>query len=91
MKALRYYGAQDIRYESMDDPTPQSDRDAIVKVTACAICGRSKSAAASRVDCLGGYGGLSVRAGPRRCAGISHPAAAGRRTGKPAPTSSCPG
>ena len=39
MKALRYYGAHDIRYESMDDPTPQSDRDAIVKVTACAICG----------------------------------------------------
>ena len=39
MKALRYYGAQDIRYESMDDPVPQSDRDAIVKVTACAICG----------------------------------------------------
>lgn len=39
MKALRYYGAQDVRYESMDDPTPQSDRDAIVKVEACAICG----------------------------------------------------
>lgn len=39
MKALRYYGPQDIRYESMDDPTPQSDRDAIVKVEACAICG----------------------------------------------------
>lgn len=39
MKALRYYGARDVRYESMDDPTLQSDRDAIVKVTACAICG----------------------------------------------------
>ena len=39
MKALRYYGAHDIRYESMDDPVPQSDRDAIVKVSACAICG----------------------------------------------------
>lgn len=39
MKALRYYGAEDIRYESMDDPTPQSDRDAVVKVDACAICG----------------------------------------------------
>lgn len=39
MKALRYYGARDIRYESMEDPVPQSDRDAIVKVSACAICG----------------------------------------------------
>lgn len=39
MKALRYYGACDVRYEAMDDPTPQSDRDAIIKVTACSICG----------------------------------------------------
>ncbi|MCC2603669.1 alcohol dehydrogenase family protein [Sphingopyxis yananensis] len=39
MKALRYYGTRDIRYESMDDPTPQSDRDAIIKVDACSICG----------------------------------------------------
>lgn len=39
MKALRYYGARDVRYEAMDDPTPQSDRDAVVKVSACSICG----------------------------------------------------
>ena len=39
MKALRYYGARDIRYEAMDDPTPQGTGDAIVKVDACAICG----------------------------------------------------
>ncbi len=39
MKALRYYGARDIRCESMDDPMLSSDRDAIVKVSACAICG----------------------------------------------------
>jgi len=39
MKALRYHGARDVRYEAMDDPTPQSDRDAVVKVTACTICG----------------------------------------------------
>lgn len=39
MKALRYYGARDIRHESMDDPAPQSDRDAIIKVDACSICG----------------------------------------------------
>ena len=34
MKALRYYGARDVRHEDMDDPVPQSDRDAIVQVTA---------------------------------------------------------
>ncbi len=39
MKALRYFGAHDIRYESMDDPVPQLDRDAIVQVQACSICG----------------------------------------------------
>lgn len=39
MKALRYYGARNVRYETMDDPVPQSDRDAVVKVTACSICG----------------------------------------------------
>ena len=39
MKALRYYGARDVRYEAMDDPTPQSDRDAIIKVDGCSICG----------------------------------------------------
>lgn len=39
MKALRYYGERDVRYDNMDDPTPQSDRDAIIKVDACSICG----------------------------------------------------
>lgn len=39
MKALRYYGARDVRHEDMDDPTPQSDRDAVIKVEACSICG----------------------------------------------------
>ena len=39
MKALRYYGARDVRYETMDDPAPQSTRDAVVKVDACSICG----------------------------------------------------
>lgn len=39
MKALRYYGARDVRYEAMEDPLPQSERDAIVKVSACSICG----------------------------------------------------
>ncbi len=39
MKALRYHGPRDVRFEAMDDPTPQSDRDAIIKVDACSICG----------------------------------------------------
>ncbi|MFM9937366.1 MAG: alcohol dehydrogenase family protein [Novosphingobium sp.] len=39
MKALRYYGARDVRHETMDDPAPQSLADAVVKVTACSICG----------------------------------------------------
>ncbi len=39
MKALRYHGARDVRYETMDDPVPQSDRDAVIKVEACSICG----------------------------------------------------
>ena len=39
MKALRYYGARDIRHEAMDDPVLLSERDAIVKMDACSICG----------------------------------------------------
>lgn len=39
MKALRYYGAHDIRHEDMADPAPQSPTDAIVRVTGCSICG----------------------------------------------------
>ena len=39
MKALRYYGPRDVRYETMDDPAPQSVADAVVRVTACSICG----------------------------------------------------
>jgi threonine dehydrogenase-like Zn-dependent dehydrogenase len=39
MKALRYYGPQDIRYEAMDDPALADDRDAIIKVERCSICG----------------------------------------------------
>lgn len=39
MKALRFYGTRDIRYESMDDPVLQDDRDVLVRVTGCAICG----------------------------------------------------
>ncbi|KQO68267.1 alcohol dehydrogenase [Methylobacterium sp. Leaf111] len=39
MKALVWHGAQDIRCDSVPDPRIEDERDAIIKVTACAICG----------------------------------------------------
>ena len=39
MKALVWHGKQDIRYESVPDPEIEHPRDAIIKVTSCAICG----------------------------------------------------
>jgi threonine dehydrogenase-like Zn-dependent dehydrogenase len=39
MKALTWHGKHDIRCESVPDPTIEQSRDAIIKVTACAICG----------------------------------------------------
>ncbi|CCJ09109.1 zinc-dependent alcohol dehydrogenase [Methylocystis sp. SC2] len=39
MKALTFHGKSDIRCESVPDPKIEDPRDAIIKVTACAICG----------------------------------------------------
>ncbi|MHC1999966.1 zinc-dependent alcohol dehydrogenase [Methylobacterium sp. CM6241] len=39
MKALVWHGTQDIRCDTVPDPKIEVDRDAIIKVTACAICG----------------------------------------------------
>jgi len=39
MKALVYHGTHDIRYDTVPDPTIEDDRDAIIKVSSCAICG----------------------------------------------------
>lgn len=39
MKALTWHGKSDIRCESVADPKIEDPRDAIIKVTACAICG----------------------------------------------------
>lgn len=39
MKALTYHGARDIRHEAIADPELLSDRDAIVQMTGCSICG----------------------------------------------------
>ncbi|MDQ0350094.1 zinc-dependent alcohol dehydrogenase [Ancylobacter vacuolatus] len=39
MKALTWHGKGDIRCDSVPDPTIEDGRDAIIKVTACAICG----------------------------------------------------
>lgn len=39
MKALCWHGKGDVRCETVPDPKIEDSRDAIVKVTACAICG----------------------------------------------------
>jgi threonine dehydrogenase-like Zn-dependent dehydrogenase len=39
MKALTWHGKSDIRCESVPDPAIQDGRDAIIRVTSCAICG----------------------------------------------------
>lgn len=39
MKAVRFYGTEDIRVERVPDPEIVNPRDAIIKVTATAICG----------------------------------------------------
>lgn len=39
MKALCWHGQGDIRCESVPDPKIEDQRDAIIKVSACAICG----------------------------------------------------
>ncbi|HEX8400862.1 MAG TPA: zinc-dependent alcohol dehydrogenase [Allosphingosinicella sp.] len=39
MKALVWHGKQDIRYDTVPDPEIEHPRDAIIKVTTCAICG----------------------------------------------------
>ena len=39
MKALTWHGKSDMRCESVPDPKIEQPRDAIIKVTACAICG----------------------------------------------------
>jgi len=39
MKALCWHGKGDMRHDSVPDPVIEDPRDAIIKVTACAICG----------------------------------------------------
>ena len=39
MKALTWHGKADIRCETIPDPIIEHPRDAVIKVTACAICG----------------------------------------------------
>jgi threonine dehydrogenase-like Zn-dependent dehydrogenase len=39
MKVLAWHGKGDIRCEEVPDPKIEQPRDAIIKVTACAICG----------------------------------------------------
>lgn len=39
MKALRWHGKGDIRCDTVPDPIIEEPRDAIIRVTSCAICG----------------------------------------------------
>jgi threonine dehydrogenase-like Zn-dependent dehydrogenase len=39
MKALVWHGKEDIRCDTVSDPRIEEPRDAIIKVTSCAICG----------------------------------------------------
>jgi len=39
MRALRWRGKGDVRIDTVPDPKIQHPRDAIIKITACAICG----------------------------------------------------
>ena len=39
MKALCWFGKQDVRVENVADPKILNSRDAIIKVTSTAICG----------------------------------------------------
>jgi threonine dehydrogenase-like Zn-dependent dehydrogenase len=39
MKALVWHGKEDIRCDTVPDPEVEDDRDAIIKVSSCAICG----------------------------------------------------
>jgi threonine dehydrogenase-like Zn-dependent dehydrogenase len=39
MRALRWHGKHDIRCDTVPDPKIEDSRDAIIKVTSCAICG----------------------------------------------------
>jgi threonine dehydrogenase-like Zn-dependent dehydrogenase len=39
MKALVWHGKEDIRCDTVTDPAIEHERDAIIKVTSCAICG----------------------------------------------------
>lgn len=39
MKALVWHGKEDVRYDTVSDPEIEHPRDAIIRVTSCAICG----------------------------------------------------
>src|SRR3982751_4440287 len=39
MKALIWHGKEDIRYDTVTDPEIEEPRDAVIKVSSCAICG----------------------------------------------------
>jgi threonine dehydrogenase-like Zn-dependent dehydrogenase len=61
MRAVRYYGKEDVRVETAPDPELLNPRDAIIKVTATAICGSDLTGHCHRP--------VSRASGPGRVAG----------------------
>src|SRR5687767_5266880 len=39
MKALRWYGTNDLRIETVPDPKIETSTDAVIKITTAAVCG----------------------------------------------------
>ena len=71
MKALAWHGANDVRIDNVDDPKIQHPKDAIVEITASAICGSDVHiyhgliAAMEKGDILGHeFAGRVVEVGP---------------------------
>lgn len=48
MGALCWHGKRDIRCDTVSDPVIEQGRDAIVRVTSCAICGSEMRAMSPR-------------------------------------------
>jgi|KBSSwiStaDraftv2_1062776.scaffolds.fasta_scaffold17437_6 hypothetical protein len=87
MKAVVYHGTHDVRVHDVPDPRIVDPRDAIIRVTATAICGSDLHlydgfvATMEEGDVLGHepMGGADVADGPDPCAALPAAAAAGGR------------
>lgn len=65
MRAVRYYGKEDVRVERVPDPELLNPRDAIVKITATAICGSDLHGSSPSIAFRSGWRSLSPTAARR--------------------------